>query len=47
VRVDLPSAVSGELTPGTAVTVRPADRAVLVAPPEPAPEIAAEPGTGA
>jgi len=37
VRVDLPSAVSGELTPGTAVTVRPAERPVLVAPPEPAP----------
>jgi putative spermidine/putrescine transport system ATP-binding protein len=36
VRVDLPSAVSGELTPGTAVTVRPADRPVLVAPEEPA-----------
>jgi putative spermidine/putrescine transport system ATP-binding protein len=35
VRVDLPSAVSGDLTPGTAVTVRPAERPVLVAPPEP------------
>jgi putative spermidine/putrescine transport system ATP-binding protein len=35
VRVDLPSAVSGELTPGTTVTVRPAERPVLVAPPEP------------
>jgi putative spermidine/putrescine transport system ATP-binding protein len=35
VRVDLPSADSGSLTPGTAVTVRPADRPVLVAPPEP------------
>jgi putative spermidine/putrescine transport system ATP-binding protein len=40
VRVDLPSAVSGELTPGTAVAVRPADRPVLVAPPEPLPETA-------
>ena len=46
VRVDLPSAVSGELTPGTAVTVRPAERPVLVAPPEPAPEIAAEAHAG-
>ncbi|MFL6097195.1 MAG: ABC transporter ATP-binding protein, partial [Blastococcus sp.] len=35
VRVDLPSAVSGELTPGTTVTVRPVERPVLVAPPEP------------
>jgi putative spermidine/putrescine transport system ATP-binding protein len=35
VRVDLPSADSGALTPGTAVTVRPADRPVLVAPREP------------
>jgi len=35
VRVDLPSADSGALTPGTAVTVRPADRPVLVVPPEP------------
>jgi putative spermidine/putrescine transport system ATP-binding protein len=36
VRVDLASAVSGELTPGTAVSVRPAQRPVLVVPPEPA-----------
>jgi putative spermidine/putrescine transport system ATP-binding protein len=35
VRVDLPSAVSGELTPGTAVTVTPAERPVLVTPVEP------------
>jgi putative spermidine/putrescine transport system ATP-binding protein len=35
VRVDLPSADSGALTPGTSVTVRPAERPVLVAPPEP------------
>jgi putative spermidine/putrescine transport system ATP-binding protein len=35
VRVDLPSAMSGEFTPGTAVTVRPAERPVLVAPEEP------------
>ena len=47
VRVDLPSAVSSELTPGTAVSVRPAERPVLVAPPEPAPEIAAEAHAGA
>ena len=40
VRVDLPSAVSGDLTPGTAVAVRPAERPVLVAPPEPAAELA-------
>jgi putative spermidine/putrescine transport system ATP-binding protein len=32
VRVDLPSADSGDLTPGTAVTVFPAERPVLVAP---------------
>jgi putative spermidine/putrescine transport system ATP-binding protein len=42
IRVDLPSAVSGELTPGTAVTVRPAERPVLVAPPEPPPTIGDE-----
>jgi putative spermidine/putrescine transport system ATP-binding protein len=35
VRVDLPSAVSAELTPGTSVAVRPAERPVLVVPPEP------------
>jgi len=35
VRVDVASAVSQDLTPGTAVTVRPADRPVLVAPAEP------------
>jgi putative spermidine/putrescine transport system ATP-binding protein len=35
VRVDLPSAVSGALTPGTSVTVRPAERPVLVVPAEP------------
>jgi putative spermidine/putrescine transport system ATP-binding protein len=35
VRVDVPSAVSAELTPGTAVTVTPAGRPVLVAPAEP------------
>ena len=35
VRVDLSSADSGALTPGTSVTVRPAERPVLVAPPEP------------
>jgi putative spermidine/putrescine transport system ATP-binding protein len=35
VRVDLASADSGELTPGTSVTVRPADRPVLVVPAEP------------
>jgi putative spermidine/putrescine transport system ATP-binding protein len=35
VRVDLPSALSGALTPGTAVTVHPAERPVLVAPEEP------------
>jgi putative spermidine/putrescine transport system ATP-binding protein len=32
VKVDLPSALSGELTPGTTVAVRPAERPVLVAP---------------
>jgi putative spermidine/putrescine transport system ATP-binding protein len=38
VKVDLASAVSADLTPGTAVTVRPAERPVLVAPAEaPAP----------
>ena len=47
VRVDLPSAVSGELTPGTAVTVRPAERPVLVAPPEPPPMIGDEAGARA
>jgi putative spermidine/putrescine transport system ATP-binding protein len=47
VRVDLPSAISGELTPGTAVSVRPADRPVLVAPPEPLPETADESRVGA
>ena len=36
VKVDLPSALSAELTPGTAVTVRPAERPLLVAPAEPA-----------
>ena len=36
VRVDVASAVSADLTPGTAVTVRPAERPVLVAPAEPA-----------
>jgi putative spermidine/putrescine transport system ATP-binding protein len=35
VRVDLPSAVSAELTPGTSVAVRPAERPVLVVPAEP------------
>jgi putative spermidine/putrescine transport system ATP-binding protein len=34
VKVDLASAVSADLTPGTAVTVRPAERPVLVAPAE-------------
>jgi putative spermidine/putrescine transport system ATP-binding protein len=46
VRVDLPSAASGTLTPGTTVTVAPADRAVLVVPPEPA-AAGAEPRGGA
>ncbi|HEV7210083.1 MAG TPA: ABC transporter ATP-binding protein [Blastococcus sp.] len=32
VRIDVPSAVSADLTPGTAVTVRPAERPVLVVP---------------
>jgi putative spermidine/putrescine transport system ATP-binding protein len=36
VRIDLASADSGALTPGTAVTVRPAERPVLVVPAEPA-----------
>jgi putative spermidine/putrescine transport system ATP-binding protein len=36
VRVDLASADSGALTPGTAVSVRPAERPVLVVPAEPA-----------
>jgi putative spermidine/putrescine transport system ATP-binding protein len=35
VRVDVASAASQDLTPGTAVTVRPAERPVLVAPAEP------------
>jgi putative spermidine/putrescine transport system ATP-binding protein len=35
VRVDVASAASQDLVPGTAVTVRPADRPVLVAPAEP------------
>jgi putative spermidine/putrescine transport system ATP-binding protein len=35
VKIDVPSAASADLTPGTAVTVRPADRPVLVAPVEP------------
>jgi putative spermidine/putrescine transport system ATP-binding protein len=35
VRVDVASATSQDLTPGTAVRVRPADRPVLVAPAEP------------
>jgi putative spermidine/putrescine transport system ATP-binding protein len=47
VRVDLPSAVSGDLTPGAAVAVRPAERPVLVAPPEPAAEMADEARAGA
>jgi putative spermidine/putrescine transport system ATP-binding protein len=47
VRVDLPSAVSGDLTPGTAVAVRPADRPVLVARPEPVAEVADEVRAGA
>ena len=34
VRVDVASAASGDLTPGTAVTVRPAERPVLVVPEE-------------
>jgi putative spermidine/putrescine transport system ATP-binding protein len=46
VRVDLPSAVSADLTPGTAVTLRPAERPVLVAPPEPAPTVADAARTG-
>jgi len=37
VRVDVASAASQDLTPGTAVTVRPAERPVLVAPAEPNP----------
>jgi putative spermidine/putrescine transport system ATP-binding protein len=37
VRVDVPSAASQDLLPGTAVTVRPAERPVLVAPAEPIP----------
>jgi len=36
VRIDVPSAASADLTPGPAVTVRPAERPVLVAPAEPA-----------
>jgi putative spermidine/putrescine transport system ATP-binding protein len=32
VRVDVPSATSGDLTPGTAVTVIPAERPVLAVP---------------
>ena len=47
VRVDLASAVSSEFTPGAAVSVRPADRPVLVAPPEPLPERADEARAGA
>jgi putative spermidine/putrescine transport system ATP-binding protein len=35
VRVDVASATSGDLTPGTAVTVTPAERPVLVVPEEP------------
>jgi len=35
VRVDVPSATSADLTPGTAVTVAPAERPVLVVPAEP------------
>jgi putative spermidine/putrescine transport system ATP-binding protein len=35
VKIDVASAASADLTPGTAVTVRPADRPVLVAPVEP------------
>jgi putative spermidine/putrescine transport system ATP-binding protein len=35
VKIDVPSASSADLTPGTLVTVRPADRPVLVAPVEP------------
>jgi putative spermidine/putrescine transport system ATP-binding protein len=38
VRIDVPSAISAGLTPGTPVTVRPAERPVLVVPHEaPAP----------
>jgi putative spermidine/putrescine transport system ATP-binding protein len=47
VRVDLPSAISGALTPGTAVVVRPAERPVLVAPEEPTPGSGAEARAGA
>jgi putative spermidine/putrescine transport system ATP-binding protein len=47
VRVDLPSAVSSVLTPGTAVTVHPADRPVLVAPTEPVAGLADEVRAGA
>jgi putative spermidine/putrescine transport system ATP-binding protein len=35
VRVDVASATSGDLVPGTAVTVTPAERPVLVVPEEP------------
>jgi putative spermidine/putrescine transport system ATP-binding protein len=35
VRIDVASVASSDLTPGTAVTVTPSDRAVLVAPAEP------------
>jgi putative spermidine/putrescine transport system ATP-binding protein len=34
VRVDLPSAVSGELTPGAAVRVHPAERPVFAVAPD-------------
>jgi putative spermidine/putrescine transport system ATP-binding protein len=47
VRVDLASAVSGELTPGTSVTVRPAERPVLVAPPEPSTAVDGAAGSAA
>jgi putative spermidine/putrescine transport system ATP-binding protein len=40
VRVDVASAASGHLGPGASVTVRPADRPVLVAPEEPAQDAA-------
>jgi putative spermidine/putrescine transport system ATP-binding protein len=36
VKIDVASAASADLTPGTTVAVRPADRPVLVTPEEPA-----------